>query len=143
VIELRAHHLLCMLTFAGKGYSPGFVAKFRSVARFVNQGMPVKIVAGPDELCACVIAEDSEPHCYSASVTVRDLTAARDVGDMLGIVIEPGTILSFDNQTIAEMRSWFRNGITRRACIACQWHEVCTQLAESDFIGCTLGGTRS
>ena len=142
MIELRAHHLLCMLTFAGKGYSPGFVAKFHSVARAINQGTPGKIIAGPDELCACVIAEDPEPHCHNASVTARDLTAARDVGDKLGIVIEPGTILSFDNQTIALMRSWFRSGITRRACIECQWHELCTRLAEDDFAGCELEGTR-
>ena len=24
-IRLRAHHLLCLLTYAGKGYSPAFI----------------------------------------------------------------------------------------------------------------------
>ena len=27
-LALRAHHLLCMLTYAGRGYSPDFVRNF-------------------------------------------------------------------------------------------------------------------
>lgn len=140
VIELRAHHLLCILTFAGKGYSPEFVARFHSVVRALDQGAPIRIIAGPDDLCACVIAEEAEPHCHRASVMVRDARAARDVGEKLGIVIGPGSVLSFDKETIALMRSWFRSGSTRGACVDCPWDEFCTELAEDGFSGCALAG---
>ena len=30
-IKLRAHHLLCLLTYVGKGYSPAFTANYDRV----------------------------------------------------------------------------------------------------------------
>lgn len=141
MIELRPHHLLCMLTFAGKGYSERFVDKFRSVAAQINNGAFIRIVPGPDELCACVVADDAEPHCFKASVTARDKAAAADVGNQLGFAIEPGVVFRLSKNDIARMHSWFRNGVIRRACTDCQWHDLCTELAADQFVNCMVKGT--
>ncbi len=48
------HHLLCMLTYAGRGYSKAFERNFKRVINWINarpHGAPVRIVAGPDALC--------------------------------------------------------------------------------------------
>ncbi|WP_414831778.1 DUF1284 domain-containing protein [Afifella sp. YEN Y35] len=140
VVELRAHHLLCMLTFAGKGYSPGFVARFEEVAAAINAGATVKIVDGPDPLCACVIAAEKEPHCFKASVTERDRKAARDVGEKLGLTIEAGTVIPLSRARVDEMRTWFQHGTTRPACVGCEWDTLCTRLADGGFEGCRVRG---
>ncbi|MDQ0324615.1 hypothetical protein J2R99_000464 [Rhodopseudomonas julia] len=140
VVELRAHHLLCMLTFAGKGYSPGFVARFEEVAAAINAGAAVKIVDGPDPLCACVIAAEKEPHCFKASVSERDRKAARDVGDKLGMTVKAGTVIPLSHTRVDEMRAWFQKGTTRPACAGCEWDTLCTRLADGGFEGCRVRG---
>jgi len=37
-IRLRAHHLLCILTYVGKGYTPGFTVNYDRVARRMSDG---------------------------------------------------------------------------------------------------------
>ncbi|MGE0192358.1 MAG: DUF1284 domain-containing protein [Planctomycetota bacterium] len=53
-LPLRAHMVLCLLGFRGKGYSPGFVQAMADVQQGL-QGEPsrrVRLVAEPDGLCA-------------------------------------------------------------------------------------------
>ena len=56
-VRLRAHHLLCMLTYIGKGYSPAFTDNMTVIAGRVSAGENVEIVDGPDEICAPRLAE--------------------------------------------------------------------------------------
>ena len=37
-VRLRAHHLLCLLTYVGKGYSPAFTANYDKVVRRLGEG---------------------------------------------------------------------------------------------------------
>ncbi|OWU61413.1 2Fe-2S ferredoxin, partial [Staphylococcus aureus] len=37
-IRLRGHHLLCMLTYVGKGYSPAFVENYDAMAGRLGRG---------------------------------------------------------------------------------------------------------
>ncbi|WP_439343967.1 DUF1284 domain-containing protein [Vacuolonema iberomarrocanum] len=70
-IRVRPHHLLCLLTYSGKGYSPAFIANYDAIAARLSKGEDIVIVCGPDDICAPLLS-DSEPHCWSASVTERD-----------------------------------------------------------------------
>ena len=51
-VRLRAHHLLCMLTYIGKGYGTAFTDNMTVIAGRVSAGENVEIVDGPDEICA-------------------------------------------------------------------------------------------
>ena len=52
-MDLRAHHLLCMRYFKGKGYSKGFVSNFRKVLKRLKKERFV-LVDYPDAICkAC------------------------------------------------------------------------------------------
>ena len=81
-IRLRPHHLLCLLTYSGKGYSAAFTANYDVIAGRISQGEDVLIVEGPDDICAPLLG-DSEPHCWRDSVTERDRLAARDLRELL------------------------------------------------------------
>ena len=71
IVRLRPHHLLCILTFAGEGYSPSFVANFAAIAARIGAGETIELVAGPDDICAPLEGTD-DTHCHGASVTGRD-----------------------------------------------------------------------
>jgi uncharacterized protein len=55
-VAIRAHSLLCLQGFRGKGYDETFVAEMTAVHRALSADpdTPVRVLAGPDRLCrAC------------------------------------------------------------------------------------------
>ena len=129
-IRLRPHHLLCLLTYVGKGYSPAFTANYDVIAGRLSRGEDILIVSGPDDICAPLLGEP-EPHCWGESVVERDRLAARDVEDLLARPIKPGIHIDLDAQTLARMREAFSAGLTRNACQGCEWAGLCSQVAAS------------
>ena len=131
-IRLRPHHLLCLLTYVGKGYSPAFTANYDVIAGRLSRGEDILIVSGPDDICAPLLGEP-EPHCWGESVVERDRLAARDVGHLLARPIKPGIRIDLDAQTLARMREAFSAGLTRDACQGCEWAGLCSQVAASSY----------
>ncbi len=131
-VRLRGHHLLCLLTYAGKGYSPAFTAGFTRIAARITGGEAVQIVDGPDDICAPLL-DDPQAHCMNASVTLRDAASTRDVGHLLGRTIQTGDQLVLDRGTIAQMRAAFQRGQIRNACARCDWASLCSDIAAADY----------
>ncbi|RLQ89072.1 DUF1284 domain-containing protein [Notoacmeibacter ruber] len=136
-ISLRPHHLLCMLTYIGRGYSPAFVASYDSVIARLSAGEAVLIVDGPDAICAPLL-ENGEPHCFRQSVIDRDRRAAKDLSPLLGVEITAGTTIALDHQTLGEMRAAFAAGTIRSACAGCQWADLCDAVSGNGFTGSGL-----
>ena len=131
-VRLRAHHLLCLLTYVGKGYSPAFSANYDKVVKQLHEGAAVVIVSGPDDVCAPLLNE-TEPHCRGEGAAERDRLAARDVGALLGRPILDGDRLVLDVPSLAGMRKAFSFGQTRQACSGCEWSGLCSTVAASGF----------
>src|SRR3989338_10122876 len=51
-MTIRAHHLLCMRYFNGKGYSKEFVSNFYTVLSELKNNPAIKIVNSPDVICS-------------------------------------------------------------------------------------------
>ncbi|WP_447957280.1 DUF1284 domain-containing protein [Vreelandella sp. EE7] len=135
-IRLRGHHLLCLLTYVGKGYSASFVANYDRLAARLSCGEPVELVAGPDDICAPLLAPACEPpHCLNDSVVGRDTAALEDISETLGRSLAVGDTLNLNSATLASLRAAFRAGLNRRACVDCQWHSLCTDVAGSGYVG--------
>jgi hypothetical protein len=126
VIRLRAHHLLCVLTFVGDGYTPAFVANLDAIVRRLAAGEPVALVAGPDDICAPLAGDDD--HCTRASVDERDRLATHALA-ALGI----GDGSAFDAASLARARAAFAAGTIRAACANCPWTHLCDAVAADDF----------
>ena len=137
-IRLRAHHLLCMLTYAGNGYSRAFCDNFDRIAARLGAGEDIVIVAGPDDVCAPLLHEDA-PHCLEASVAARDDTADRAISALLGTTVAPGARLSLDAAGLAAFRQAFAQGTSRQACIGCEWAGMCSAIASAGYAGTRLG----
>lgn len=136
-VSLRAHHLLCMLTFSGKGYTPEFAANFGHIIRRLNAGEDIRIVAGPDSICQPLLGEP-DCHCHRESVTGRDVLAAAEIEAVLGFAPNAGSNLHLDRQTIETLRQAFASGAIRSGCDGCEWHALCTSIAQNAFRGCRL-----
>jgi len=87
-VKVRAHHLLCLLAFAGEGYSDTFEQEFGRLARtYRTSGKLMEIVCGSDEACAacphlgaegCRSAEDGpEPRVLELDNAVLDALGLR------------------------------------------------------------------
>ncbi|MDX8499209.1 DUF1284 domain-containing protein [Mesorhizobium sp. VK4C] len=131
-VRLRAHHLLCLLTYVGKGYSPAFTANYDKVVGRLGEGEAVLIVSGPDDICAPML-DEPESHCLRESAAERDRLAARDVRALLGRPIEAGGPLVLDASSLARMRTAFSSGQTRQACSGCEWSDLCSAVAGGGF----------
>lgn len=133
-VSLRPHHLLCLLTYVGKGYSRAFTENYDAIAVRLTQGEGVVLVAGPDDICQPLLGE-GEPHCHRDSVVERDRLATRDLEALLGLPLAVGTELSLSPQLLGRMRGAFARGETREACLGCEWHSLCTSIAGAGFAG--------
>jgi hypothetical protein len=136
-VRLRPHHLLCLLTYAGKGYSAAFTANYDAIVGRIGGGEDIVIVAGPDDICAPLL-DGAEPHCHKESVRERDRLAARDVGALLTRPIEIGQPFALESALLRQMREAFAVGRTRNACTGCEWHDLCTSIAASGYEGAAL-----
>ncbi|PZQ49413.1 MAG: DUF1284 domain-containing protein [Rhodovulum sulfidophilum] len=136
-IRLRPHHLLCVLTYVGKGYTPAFVANYDRIAKRIAAGEPILIVAGPDDICAPLLGPDGpdQIHCHDEGVAARDRRAARAVGALLGLAVAPGTHLHPDAALIAKLRAGFAVGMIRSACDGCSWAALCDMISEDGYSG--------
>lgn len=132
MIRLRGHHLLCSLTFAGRGYSQQFEQCFKQVIERLKENETILVVSGPDDICES-IEGCSESHCRETRISRRDKLALEDLSSHLGIPVSVGSkfapTLLFDDA----YRYSFRQGTTRRACFDCQWSEICDQVAEAEY----------
>ena len=136
-VRLRAHHLLCMLTYVGEGYSKAFTANYDLIVARLTRGEDILLVAGPDDVCSPLLG-DAEPHCHRESVEERDRLAALAASRLLGREVAPGISLTLSPAQIAQMRQAFRAGTSRAACADCEWSALCTRIAAADYPGARL-----
>ncbi len=136
-VRLRPHHLLCILTYAGKGYTPTFVENYTQIVRRLNNEEDVELVHGADDICQPMLCEP-ECHCFNDSVAERDKHSAQEIGEQLsGAPLALGEI-QLSAMDIARLRGWFKDGSIRSACKGCEWYDLCTDIAQNEFRGCRL-----
>ena len=136
IVRLRAHHLLCILTFAGEGYSPAFVANLAGIVARIGAGEPVELVDGPDDICAPLEGTD-DTHCHEPSVRRRDREALRQLAEA-DPPLSGARPLVMDRAAIAALREQFAAGTIRGACTGCPWFGLCTEIASAGYAVASL-----
>lgn len=130
-VRLRGHHLLCMLTYIGKGYSPAFVENYDAIAGQLSAGADILLVDGPDDICQPLLCA-SDCHCLEETVVNRDQLALEAVSNLLTRELKAGTRLSLTAELLKKMRTAFANGTLRDACGGCEWSALCTHIAVNE-----------
>jgi len=139
--RIRGHHLLCLLTYSGKGYGPAFTENFDALVAKLNTGNSIlEIVAGPDDICARPALPPSRSvvhteHCDSRFMRGRDTTALHHITCFLRLPrpLAAGLKFYLAEQTVQSFRQGFAAGTIRRACKSCAWHDACSEVAGSGY----------
>lgn len=140
-LALRAHHLLCLLTYAGTGYSAAFVDNFDAVVARLAAGEAFVLVHGPDVICAPLCAAEGDcAHCHNSSVVERDRRAAQDLWPLLAPPTDGAGRRTLDSATLARLRSAFASGRIRGACAGCEWADLCSRIVDRGFTEVRLTG---
>ncbi|PDT52277.1 MULTISPECIES: DUF1284 domain-containing protein [Sinorhizobium] len=132
MVRLRGHHLLCLLTYVGKGYTAAFTRNYLGIAARLSSGEAIEIVQGPDDICAPML-NDPDAHCRNDSVLDRDDKALTAVADLLGMSLTAGSVLQLDGERLERLRASFAADSIRAACEACEWAQFCTRIAGDGF----------
>ncbi len=131
-LRLRAHHLLCILTYVGRGYSPRFVATMDAVVARIGAGEAFALVDGPDSLCdALEPASDDAAHCRAPHNRDRDAVALRHVESALGRELASPVTLSATD--LGVLREAFASGALRPSCEGCEWKPLCDDVSAARF----------
>ncbi len=128
IIRLRGHHLLCMLTYIGEGYSPAFIENYNKIAGQLSRNATIEIVEGPDDICGPNLGKP-ECHCYKISILSRDRLAVADIANLLNLPLEIGSRLTLTQEILSVLReAYTRNGI-RQICSKCSWKLLCDKVS--------------
>lgn len=120
-VPIRAHNLLCLLGYRGRGYNDDFVERMTDVHRSLeaDPGTLVQVLVRPDRLC------DACPHLrgdgcslggrgHEAHMRAQDLEVARRLG------IEEGAVLPW-GEILARVARSVRGTDLPAICTTCPW----------------------
>jgi uncharacterized protein len=135
-LTLRGHHLHCLLTYVGEGYSVAFVSAMDDAAAHVAASGEFEVVEGPDSLCDTLEGACGE-HCGERRNLERDRVAKAAVQEVLGRALNG--ISSLSRADLDALRLAFQTRPEYRAsCTGCEWATLCSYVANRDFTGTRL-----
>lgn len=132
MIKIRGHHLLCALTFAGRGYSREFERDFKAITQRMRANEMMLIVDQPDQICQSVKDCDGS-HCFEPRIDRRDQLALSDISTLIGRELKVGDQIAPHDVFTNKMRSAFHRNQIRRGCFDCKWRSFCDQIAADGF----------
>lgn len=120
-LVLRAHHILCIQGFRGKGYSKEFVANFASLVERLTtyNDTKIKLIAGPDDICRYCpyLGEDG---CYRSARDAERLSQHMDEQVLHRLSLEPSTGLSW-TEVLQRLKDNIEPEDLWNICAGCPW----------------------
>ncbi|TSA55435.1 MAG: DUF1284 domain-containing protein [Planctomycetaceae bacterium] len=124
IIEIRAHHLLCLQGFQGHGYDEAFAQNMSEIVRYIdlNPDLEIEIVTKCDVICACC-PNNVKGICKNLgsaqSIREMDLYVLRKLGLKRGTKIRAKGIFTFVNTKLSNSLD------IENLCGVCEWREKC------------------
>lgn len=142
LIRFRPHHLLCMLTYIGKGYTEKFTHNYNRIIDDINNGNnEILLIDGADDICAPRLCDkdDITCHCLDAKIKETDAKALNDLKKVAGFEhIAVGKTLKLTESLIKSLRTAYKSNSIRTACIGCEWKNLCDGIVRDNFKGTKL-----
>ena len=129
-LHLRPHHLLCLQTFVGRGYSEEFVEHMTLVKKQLttNPRTPITLVCGADDLCAHC------PNCVEGQCTSeKPRTFDRLVNEKLNSVYDTKRQVKFESFGNYSSQQCFpiNEKTLIECCPECEWLELCLKVCKT------------
>lgn len=122
-LEIRAHHLLCILGFRGLGYSQEFIAMMGKVVEELNSNstFPITIIAECDIICSSC-PHNKNNKCRK-KVDSEEKVKARDLEVLQRLGLEAGSQIMLA-KVWGRVKESFSATEIRKICRNCQWLEL-------------------
>jgi hypothetical protein len=125
MINLRPHHLFCVLGFRGKGYNPDFTENMGRISDVVKNDhrLPITVTFGPDDICAlCPHLKDEKCSWGEAG---EEVVQEHDMALVHAFGLKKGKQI-----TVAELFSTLESSPSVREvvlskCSSCPWKDDC------------------
>lgn len=123
MLQLRGHHLFCLIGFRGMGYSEEYADNMKAVHAQLRDEphTPFQLVAGADDLCAKFPC-DKPYHCDAERV------AQQDAAFLHKLDVQVGDVLTW-HDVEQRVRAMVTPAVIAEVCFDCQWREygVCEE----------------
>lgn len=119
MINLRAHHGMCLFFFQGKGYSDDFTKNMAEMKEILSANPLIRLVAAADDIClAC--PNNHQGVCSSAGkVNVYDTAVLKFCGLSVGCELPFLEFQEIVREKILETHK------RPHICGDCQWNDLC------------------
>lgn len=119
IIKLRAHHVLCLAFFEGKGYSDKFTCNMRRVLELLKTNPELQIIAGRDIICAeC-------PNLKNGACVTPDLTREYDNKVLSHCGLTENAVIKWNDFAKLAADNIINAKKREQICGNCQWNEIC------------------
>lgn len=120
-LHIRAHHLLCMKYFKGKGYSKEFVANFYEVIKKLNDNPAIRVTNYPDIICSKCL-HNADNRCIKKGPENETKVKEKDNATIKCMGLKLNQELKFK-----EAKELVDSNLTelRMACRDCEWSGYC------------------
>ncbi len=124
VIEIRAHHLLCILGFCGLGYSEEFVANLKKIITVfrADESREVILIHQCDDVCKYC------PHniggsCQKNNSFAENSPTTMDLNLLEKLGISSGAVVQF-NRAMALIKERINLNFMKSICRDCEWENL-------------------
>ncbi len=124
-IRIRAHHLLCIQGFQGKGYSAQFVENMRQKIDFLNNNpssKKIQVIDEGDDICAS--CPHLEENICSESSSAENRIKSMDIMTMNVLGLECGQEYLFED-ILGRIREKISLSNLNKICGPCSWKNAC------------------
>lgn len=117
VLNLRAHHGMCMYFFRGKGYSGEFVKNMGAMKEILEENPQIRLLEGYDDVCAAC------PNKLTETCSEKASRYDREVLRRCGLSV--GDTLPYREFAQKVIETILRPGLRGSICGDCQWSGLC------------------
>ena len=117
VVNLRAHHGMCLSFFQGKGYSGEFVENMSRMKAILAENPEIILMDGPDDICAAC------PNRLTETCAEKASRYDREVLRRCGLSV--GERLPYREFSRKVIETILRPGVRAEICGDCQWSSLC------------------
>lgn len=121
MIFLRAHHLICLQSFIGKGYSDEFASHLKKISDFLRQKKQIIVITNKsDDICKKCPLKTGK-HCSN-----EEQISHLDEAYLKILKLSTNMMVSFSEVTNIILNSLTKEEFDRN-CKTCQWYNICNK----------------
>lgn len=116
-MKIRAHHLLCVLGYRGKGYNEEFIENMDSVVEKLNYNPTIEILTSPDKICGKC------PHMKSFMCEKEHYIKTLDNKVVSALNIDLGSRYTYET-ILRLIKNHMTLDIHEKICKDCSWYSL-------------------